>query len=238
MDNASSMNGLINLDKPAGMSSARAVTIVKHLLPRGTKIGHAGTLDPFATGVLVLLVGKATRLCEQLMSAPKQYVATIKLGATTDTLDPTSPETTHAIDSMPALDAVRNTLTTFIGQIRQVPPAYSALKIAGTPAYKLARAGQTPPLQARIVNIYEIELLRYDWPELELRIDCGRGTYIRSLARDIGQSLAVGGGYLTHLRRTRVGDHRIAAAVTLNDLQRDIESRLIPAGDKPPINAD
>src|SRR6266550_4279173 len=136
------MDGVINLDKPAGMSSARAVDRVKRLLPRGTKIGHAGTLDPFATGVLLLLVGKATKLCERLMDEPKQYEATVKLGATTPTDDPESQETPYPGAAPVSEQAVRDAIAPLIGEIVQRPPAFSALKVGGRRAYDLARSGK------------------------------------------------------------------------------------------------
>jgi tRNA pseudouridine55 synthase len=221
------MDGVINLDKPAGMSSARAVTRVKHMLPKGVKIGHAGTLDPFATGVLVLLIGRATKLCETLMSQPKQYEATIKLGATTETLDPTSPEVvTEGAAAVPR-EAVEGVLGRFVGEIEQMPPVYSALKIAGRPAYELARKGQAVELKARRVRVYGMELMEYGWPELRVRIDCGRGTYVRALARDIGAALGVG-GYVTALRRTRVGEQYIGSAVTLERLAAEgVEGHIV-----------
>ena len=224
------LNGVINLDKPAGMSSARAVVKVKRLLPRGTKIGHAGTLDPFATGVLLLLIGKATKLCERLMDQPKQYEATIKLGATTATDDPESPEIVTAqfspahgpgyLGEAITSSQVEETLKRFVGAIQQRPPSYSAMKIGGRRAYDLARRGNEVKLEARTVQVYNIELLDYHWPLLRVRIDCGRGTYIRSIARDLGESLGVG-GYLTQLRRTRVGEFRIEQAVMLEQLLAD-----------------
>ena len=229
-------SGVINLDKPPGMSSARAVDRVKRLLPRGAKIGHAGTLDPFATGVLLLLVGKATRQCERLMDQPKQYEATIKLGATTATDDPESPEepyrglrvsperssgaTEAAAPQTLGQDAqatIEATLRRFVGAIQQRPPAYSAMKIGGRRAYDLARRGKEVRLEPRTVHVYAVELLDYAWPMLRLRIDCGRGTYIRALARDIGEALNVG-GYVTALRRTRIGGFTIDQAVTLETL--------------------
>src|SRR3954447_6977190 len=143
------MNGVIVLDKPAGISSARAVDQVKRLLPRGTKIGHAGTLDPFATGVLLLLVGKATKLCERLMDEPKQYEATVKLGGTTATDDPESPETPTPGAAPVPVEAVRAALAPLVGEILQRPPAYSALKVGGRRAYDLARGGQTVELEPR-----------------------------------------------------------------------------------------
>lgn len=214
------LSGIINLDKPAGLSSARAVGAVKRLLPKKTKIGHAGTLDPFATGVLLLLVGKSTKLCERLMSEPKQYETAIKLGATTETLDPDSEEMPTPGAIPPELSAIQAVIPRFIGEIQQMPPAYSALKIGGRPAYKIARSGEIPKLEARTVRVDGIEILQYDWPILRLRIDCGRGTYIRSLARDIGEALGMG-GYLTQLRRTRVGPFFAASACTLQRLQAD-----------------
>ena len=185
--------GVINLDKPAGISSAWAVDQVKRLLPRKTKIGHAGTLDPFATGVLLLLVGKATRQCERLMDQPKQYEATVRFGATTATDDPESPPTPWPrpiVGPGPTLDQVRSVLANFVGSIQQRPPAFSALKVAGQRAYDLARGGQEVKLEPRTVRVYGIELLDYAWPLLRLRIDCGRGTYIRAIARKRG-----GGGH-------------------------------------------
>ena len=209
---------MINLDKPAGMSSARAVDKVKRLLPRGTKIGHAGTLDPFATGVLLQLIGKATKLCERLMDQPKQYEATMKLGATTATDDLESPEENHlGQDAQATIEDVRNVLLKFVGVIQQRPPVYSAMKIAGRRAYDLARRGKDVQLEPRTVHVYGIELLDFSWPLLRLRIDCGRGTYIRAIARDLGAALNVG-GYLTQLRRTRIGEFRVEDAVTLDHL--------------------
>ncbi len=242
------MTGIINLDKPSGISSARAVARVKRLLPRGTRIGHAGTLDPFATGVLLLLVGRATKQCERLMSQAKQYEATIKLGATTATLDPESPEepfspsydagvrpplSNESVDQLgrdsqdsvtvrehPGAAEVRAVLARFVGAISQRPPAFSALKVSGQRAYKLARAGKPVELQPRPVRVDALELLDYAWPLLRLRIDCGRGFYVRSLARDVGEALNVG-GYLTALRRTRIGQFTAAHAVKLEQLESD-----------------
>src|SRR5688500_7929940 len=236
--------GIINLDKPAGISSARAVARVKRLLPRGTKIGHAGTLDPFATGVLLLLVGKGTKQCERLMGKAKQYETTIKLGAVTATLDPESPEepfvssshglgvsAEHSFNEL-GRDAqateIQRTLQRFVGEIQQRPPAFSAMKVGGQRAYKLARSGETVELAPRTVHVYGIELLDYAWPLLRLRIDCGRGTYIRSIARDVGEALGVG-GYLTQLRRTRIGWFDASAAVTIEQLEVDgVERHLYP----------
>jgi len=215
------MEGVINLDKPPGLTSARAVGVVKRLLPRGIKIGHAGTLDPFATGVLLLLVGRATRSCERLMDAPKQYEATVRLGATTATDDPESPETLAPEPvRRPSPAAVSAAVQKFVGDILQRPPAFSAMKVEGRRAYDLARGGKPVHLDARPVRVYGIEVLDYEWPLLRLRIDCGRGTYIRSIARDLGVALGTG-GYLTRLRRTRIGNFEAAAGTTLERLRAE-----------------
>jgi len=220
------MDGVINLDKPAGISSAAAVARVKRLLPRGTKIGHAGTLDPFATGVLLLLIGTATKQCERLMGAAKQYNAIVKLGATTATLDPETPEEPWPGQDAPATirpvspDEVRAILPRFVGAIRQRPPAFSAMKVGGRRAYDLARRGHDVELEPRTVRVYGIELLDYDWPLARLRVDCGRGTYVRAIARDLGEKLGTG-GHLRQLRRTRVGPFDVQAAVTLEQVQSE-----------------
>jgi tRNA pseudouridine55 synthase len=220
------MNGVIVLDKPAGTSSARAVDQVKRLLPRGTKVGHAGTLDPFATGVLLLLVGKATKMCERLMDSPKQYEATVKLGATTETDDPESPEQPTPGAQVVALDTIEREVRRFVGAIQQTPPQYSAIKLGGKRACDRIRDGEAVKIEPRTVQVYGIQILRYEWPHLELKIDCGRGTYIRSIARDLGEKLG-SGGYLTTLRRTRVGDYSIGQSVTLDELRaRGVDSHI------------
>jgi tRNA pseudouridine55 synthase len=215
------LQAILNIDKPERMSSAAVVGRVKRLLPWKMKIGHAGTLDPFATGVLLLLVGRATRLCESMMDAPKQYEATIKFGATTATDDPETAEIPWAHDvTVPTVEQIREILPRFTGAISQQPPIFSALKVQGRRAYDLARKGQDVVLTPRMVNVYRSELLEYGWPLLRLRIDCGRGTYIRSIARDVGAALNVG-GYLTQLRRTRVGDYAADTGLNLDSLTRE-----------------
>ncbi len=262
------MDGNLTRANPPGLSTARAVERVKRLLPRKTKIGHAGTLDPFATGVLVLLIGRGTKLCERLMDQPKQYEATIKFGATTATDDPELPEelwtlnansrdrdtgilhvlgvdefanpvvsaaegTSHGQDARVTVaplsrEEVERAIPAFVGAIQQRPPRFSAMKVDGQRAYKLARGGANVKLEARTVHVYGIEVLDFAWPLLRLRIDCGRGTYIRSIARDLGEALDVG-GHLTQLRRTRVGEFTIDRAVTLDQLQADgVERHLVP----------
>lgn len=204
-------NGILVLDKPAGRSSTYLLNGLKRYFPRGTKLGHAGTLDPFATGILLVLVGSATKRCESLMGQTKRYRATVKLGATTPTLDPTSPETIEPAAAMPTpaqLDAV---LPQFVGEIQQAPPVFSALKREGKPAYRYAVRGHEIELAPRPVRIYDLKLLRYDYPEIELEVTCGRGTYIRALARDLAATLGTT-GYVTTLCRTAVGPYDLTRA--------------------------
>jgi tRNA pseudouridine55 synthase len=198
------LNGILNVNKPAGITSARAVGQVKRLLPRGTKVGHAGTLDPIATGVLLILIGRATKRSESLMSEPKQYEVTVRFGATTETDDLDSPPTPYPQAIDPTRERLLAALPGMTGTILQRPPVYSALKIGGRRACDRARDGQAVPLVARPVRIDRIELLDLTPPDARLRIDCGRGTYIRAIARDLGEALHCG-GYLTQLCRTRVG---------------------------------
>lgn len=211
---------MLNVHKPAGLTSATVVAKVKHLLGGRCKVGHAGTLDSFATGVLLILIGRATKRCEELMGSPKQYEATVRLGATTDTLDPLG-EPQPFPDATPATEtAVRAALARQVGEILQVPPLFSALKVGGKRASDRTRGGETLDLPPRPVRIDAIELLDYAWPDCRIRIDCGRGTYVRSIARDLGQALNVG-GYLTQLCRTRVGEFWLKDAVDLEALTPD-----------------
>jgi tRNA pseudouridine55 synthase len=210
------MTGLLILQKDSDMTSARAVDAVKRMLPRGVKVGHAGTLDSFATGVLIIMIGTATRLCEQIMSWPKTYEATIKLGATTPTDDPDSPETIRHAQPI-GCSEIENSLKKFVGAIEQRPPVFSAVKVGGKRASDRARGGRVIALAPRAVQIHSIDLLEYEWPLLRIRVSCGRGTYIRSLARDLGEMLGVG-GYVTSLQRTRIGEFSIEQSVTLTQL--------------------
>ncbi|MGA3065276.1 MAG: tRNA pseudouridine(55) synthase TruB [Tepidisphaeraceae bacterium] len=212
--------GVILLDKPAGPSSAAAVNRVKRLLPRGTRIGHAGTLDPFATGLLLLLVGKATKFSQSVMDQHKSYDATVKLGASTATDDIESEEIPVEGARPPKLLEIRQAAEQMTGIIQQTPPDFSAKKIAGRRACDLIRSGKTVHLKANAVRIDRIEILDWDWPLLKLRIDCGRGTYVRSIARDLGRLLETG-GYLTELRRTRIGPYTLDKSVTLDRLTAD-----------------
>ncbi len=208
----SKFDGILNIHKPAGVTSTQVVGRIKGLLPRGVKIGHAGTLDEFATGVLLVLVGRSTKRSLELMSQPKQYQATIKFGATTLTYDPDSPETPFPDARPVTVERIRQVLPRFIGAIEQTPPLFSALKIGGKRVSDRVRAGQSIELCPRTVRIDHIEILRFESPCLELRIECGKGTYIRALARDLGQAVEAG-AYVTALARTAIGTYRIEDSI-------------------------
>ena len=207
--------GFLVLDKPAGISSARALNMLKSRFGPGVKLGHAGTLDPFATGVLVVLIGVATRQCERVMGLAKGYEATMCLGATTPTLDPASPPVPCAKwdGTPPTQDKIENVLQQFVGELSQVPPAFSAVKLGGHRAYDLARRGRRIELAPRRVNVHRLTLIEYEWPHVRIVLECGRGFYVRSLARDVGEVLGTG-AYLRALRRTFVGPFDQALAVS------------------------
>lgn len=248
---AEPVHGAIVLDKPAGVSSAKALTPRKRELPRKTKIGHAGTLDPFATGVLLALVGDATRLSDLAMELPKTYRATVRFGVETSTLDPEGDVVARA-DPGSAPPAAWP-LERFLGEIEQVPPAFSALKVGGRRAYELARAGRAPDLPARRVRVDRIEVVAdadVAWPGVVFEVACGRGTYIRSLARDLGAAVGLPAS-LAALRRTAIGPFTAdqdgtchppialvrAAGVPEVALDREAaravaQGRVVPAGDR------
>lgn len=183
------------------------------------KVGHAGTLDPLASGVLVVAVGRdATKTLSVIVAKEKEYEATIQLGQTSST-DDAEGEKTETMDrnQIPSLEEINKASRKFIGETNQQPPVFSAIKIKGKPAHRLARAGKTPALETRLVEIKDIVVTNYQWPKLELRVTTGPGVYIRSLARDIGQELGTG-GYLAGLIRTRVGEYRLDDSLTVDDL--------------------
>jgi tRNA pseudouridine55 synthase len=220
-------DGLLVVDKPTGITSRAAVDRVQAWFPRGTRIGHTGTLDPLATGVLVVCVGLATRLTECVQRMSKLYRAGIILGATSDSDDADGAITPTAQTLAPPRDRIEQELATFIGAIAQTPPAYSAAKVAGRRAYALARRGQDVPLEPRTVVIHRIDLLAYDYPRLDILVWCGKGTYIRSLARDLGARLGCG-GYISSLRRLEVGCFTERAALPLTADAADARAQLLP----------
>jgi len=215
------MDGFINLDKPLGPTSHDAVAHVRRVLRqanlRDVKIGHAGTLDPLATGVLLLCLGRATRLSEYVMAHDKTYVAQVKLGEATSTYDAEGPLTAQHDASAIRQEQVEAVLPRFLGQIEQLPPIYSAIKQGGKKLYEIARAGQSVELVPRTVCIERLSLLAWENPLMTLEVVCSAGTYIRSLAHDLGQALGVG-AHLTALRRTRSGRFYVAQACTLEAL--------------------
>ena len=264
------------VDKPAGITSFGVVAQVRRRLAdqaemvevvkkdgvvrqkrKKVKVGHAGTLDPFATGLLLVLVGKATKRATEFLKLDKEYIATVRFGAVSSTgdlegeitafsdevtlsessspmescdSDPCQPKESSSIPSktvispsitpvleIPSREEVGEVVRRFMGEIEQTVPRYSAVSINGQRAYKLARAGRVVEMPRRKVKIYELEILRYEWPELEIRCKVSSGTYIRALGEDIGKALGVG-GYLTALRRTQVGEYRIEQAKKLEEL--------------------
>lgn len=221
------MAGLLVVDKPLGWTSTEVVRRVKRAAG-GTKTGHAGTLDPLATGVVVCCLGRATQQVERIMGLTKVYEAEIDFTAFTTTDDLEGERTEVNAADEPDEAELRAVLAGFVGQVEQVPPVYSALQVGGKRAYDLARAGKAVELAARVVRIDEVELLDYHWPKAKVRVTCGRGTYIRSLARDIGKALGTG-GHLSGLRRLGVGPFTVEIAVTHERLERPItQADLLP----------
>lgn len=222
------MDGLIILNKPPGISSAKALYRVRKITGV-RKSGHAGALDPGAAGVLVVCLGRATKLVEKLMDQPKVYRATARLDVTSASFDADYPLEPVAVAAAPDEPTVRAALHAFEGVIEQLPPQISALKIGGRPAYELHRKGRAFELRPRPVTIYWLHLRRYAWPELEFDMACGRGTYVRALIRDLGQRLQTG-GCLTALMRTRVGPFAVEDAYSLDELASlsDPTAALVP----------
>jgi len=214
----SSMDGLINLDKPTGITSARALYRVRGITGV-RKSGHAGTLDPAASGVLLICLGKATKCVEELMNLPKVYHATARLDVTSDSHDADRPMLPVPVPQQPQRADVEAACRNFEGVIAQVPPRVSAVKVGGTPAYKRARRDESFELRARPVRVYWVSIRRFDWPELDFSICCGRGTYVRALIRDIGARLGTG-GCLTGLVRAQVGPFLVENAWTLDRLRQ------------------
>lgn len=211
---------IILIDKPLGWTSFDVVKRVRGAVQRRLdvkkfKVGHAGTLDPLATGVILVVTGRATKRIEELQAGVKEYVATIALGATTASFDLETPvDATYPTDHITE-QLVRDTLATFVGVIEQVPPAFSAVKVGGKPAYLMARRGKEVKLKPKTLVIDQIELLEYSPESIKIRVVCSKGTYIRALARDIGRALG-SGGHLTALVRTRIGEHTLAECMSVD----------------------
>lgn len=222
------MEGILNIDKPQWLSSHDVVAKVRRIC-NTRRVGHAGTLDPLATGVLLVCVGRTTRLVEYLMGQPKTYTATVRLGQTTNTYDAEGEIAEERPFAHINQTAIEDSLNTFRGPIEQIPPIYSAIKVKGQPMYKLARQGKDVEAKPRPVTIYDLQLTAWEPPFLKLQVSCSTGTYIRSLAHDIGEALGCG-GHIVELRRMAVGDFKIDDAITLDDLtSANWESLCLPA---------
>jgi tRNA pseudouridine55 synthase len=225
------MDGIILINKPKGPSSFRIVSEVRKLIGGG-KVGHGGTLDPLATGVLVLLIGKATKQSASMLTSDKEYTAKIRLGVTTDTFD--AEGTVLREEEVPEFsrEEVEMILSSFQGEISQIPPPHSALKQRGRKLYELARKGIKVEPKPRMVKIYGIKLVDYHLPWLTLEVECSKGTYIRALARDIGERLCCG-AHLAELTRTRVAGFRLDDCISPEELTRElVEKRIIEIGAK------
>jgi tRNA pseudouridine55 synthase len=210
------MDGVLNVNKQPGMTSHDVVQAVRRITGE-KRVGHTGTLDPMATGVLVLCMGKATRIAQYLEAGEKEYKAVMRLGVTTDTLDADGRVLETRLYSPPDRSQLLNALKRFTGTITQQPPAYSAIKVKGVPSYKLAREGKAEPLKPRQVTIYGIDLSAYEDPLVSLTVKCSKGVYIRTLCSDLGDVLGPG-AHLADLVRTRSGRFAIDRSVTLDQL--------------------
>lgn len=185
------------------------------------KVGHAGTLDPLATGLLILCTGKATKQIETYQAEEKEYIATIKLGATTPSYDLETEEDSQTDCSFVTEELFQTALKKFVGEIEQVPPVFSAVKVRGKRAFDYARKGETLELKSRKIVIKDIELISFNLPIVEIKVVCSKGTYIRSLARDIGEELKCG-AYLTGLKRTRIGEYKVENAMTIDNFIQNL----------------
>jgi len=224
------ISGLLLIDKPAGITSFDVVRRVRRAL-KVRKVGHLGTLDPFATGLLPLALEEATKLAQFLLEEPKTYLATLTLGVETDTQDLTGRVTAES-DRLPSPEEVHQAATRFVGEIEQVPPSYSAVHHQGERLYKLARRGEAVEVPPRQVVIYRLEVMEAALPQVTVRVECGKGTYIRTLAHDLGRALGCG-AHLVALTRLAVGAFRLEEALPLDLIEKradlgDIHRRLIP----------
>lgn len=221
------MFGVLNINKPAGWTSRDVVNRVQKLV-RPNKVGHAGTLDPLATGVLIVCVGQATRLIQYAHRLPKSYRATFLFGRSSPTDDIEGDITLVEPAVPPTLEQIESILPAFLGTISQRPPAYSALKVQGQRAYKLARQGHDFQLAARPVVVHSLQVVSYHYPELVLDVQCGTGTYIRSLGRDLAEAVG-NSAVMSALERQWIGNFHVNRSVTLDDLADGVETHLLSA---------
>ena len=223
-------DGILLIDKPAGPTSHDIVDIIRNSY-RIKKVGHCGTLDPAATGLLIIVLGKATKLSEKLMSDDKVYVGSMKLGETTNTFDAEGQvESTQPVPDL-SIETLQKEANKFLGDQMQIPPMVSAIKINGTPLYKLARKGQTIDRKERFIHLYKFLISEYKTPVAWFKVACTKGTYIRTLAHDFGQKIGCG-GHLSGLRRTISGTFKVSNATSLEELTTlsalDLNKRIIP----------
>ena len=223
-------DGILLIDKPAGPTSHDIVDIIRNSY-RIKKVGHCGTLDPAATGLLIIVLGKATKLSEKLMSDDKVYVGSMKLGETTNTFDAEGQvESTQPVPDL-SIETLQKEANKFLRDQMQIPPMVSAIKINGTPLYKLARKGQTIDRKERFIHLYKFLISEYETPVAWFKVACTKGTYIRTLAHDFGQKIGCG-GHLTGLRRTISGTFKVSNATSLEELTTlsalDLNKRIIP----------
>ena len=230
------VSGIILLDKPLGITSNKALQIVKRLF-NAAKAGHTGSLDPLATGLLPLCLGEATKVSGFLLDADKSYIATIKLGVKTSSADAEGEVLQTRPVEKYSNKQIKSAIEPFLGDIEQVPPMHSALKVDGQPLYKLAHQGQVIERKARSVHIFDIEVLRFEYDEIDIRVECSKGTYIRTLAEDIGEQLGCG-AHLSALRRITSGPFDIEDSFTLTELEdvaetgfAELDNLLIPSED-------
>ncbi|MBC2605120.1 tRNA pseudouridine(55) synthase TruB [Pelagicoccus albus] len=238
MEQKRDLEGVLLIDKPKGMTSHDVVDQVRRKL-RMKRIGHAGTLDPMATGLLIILVGKATKLSQFLTSLDKTYSGTIKLGESTNTQDADGEiTTTKPVPELTQLQA-QFAMSDFVGDQYQTPPMFSAVKIKGQRLYKLARKGQEVEREPRFIRVSKFEITRFDLPEIDFTLDCSKGTYVRTLANDFGEKLGCG-AHLTALRRDASNEFDTSRAIPLDEFKEieisEIEKRLIPAHEAMPNN--
>ena len=230
-------DGLLLVDKPAGLTSHDVVDHVRRQF-RFPKVGHGGTLDPMATGLLVLLIGRGTKRSEQVMNSDKVYEGVLRLGVTTDTEDVDGRVVQERDPSGVTADALQAAIAKRQGDLMQTPPMVSAVKRDGVPLYKLARKGKTVEREPRLIHVYEFVLLGFDPPDAAFRLRCTKGTYVRTLAAEIGEELGCG-AFLRSLRRTASGDFRVEDALPLEDILRmapeDLLPKILPLGVLGPI---
>jgi len=217
---------ILLIDKPLDWTSFDVVNKIRSKLGhklnvKKLKVGHAGTLDPKATGLVIVCTGKKTKTIDLIQAEEKEYIATLKLGATTPSFDLETEEDSNSSTEHITLEKINESLASFIGEIDQVPPVFSAIKVNGKRAFSYARKGKEVELESRRIKIEEIKIVEFNLPYLVLKINCSKGTYIRSIARDLGETLGCG-AYLTGLRRTKIGDYNVEDAMTIEIFEENV----------------